>query len=86
MDFDPDSDSKLGHLRMNSSFCIFSVTTASSRGEDLKGRITLHFSVELSNGENLSMDLPPEEFYKFCLEVEKGKQQLQLLTTTNTAQ
>ena len=65
----------------------FSVTTASSTmREDVKGRITLHFSVELSNGENLAMDLPPEEFYKFCLEVEKGKQQLQLLTTTTTTQ
>ena len=46
----------------------------------MKGRITVHFSLELSNGEKLTMDLPPEEFYKFCIEVEKGKQQLQLLT------
>ena len=61
---------------------LFVVTTsASGMREDLKGRITIHFSVELSNGENLDMDLPPEEFYQFCLEVEKAKQQLQLLTS-----
>ena len=56
----------------------FAVTTSSSK-EDLRGRTLVHLSLDLSESGKLNLDLPPHEFYKLCLEMERAKFQLELL-------
>jgi hypothetical protein len=60
----------------------FAVTTSSSK-EDLRGRTLVHLSLDLSESGKLNLDLPPTEFYKLCLEMERAKFQLELLLKTS---
>ena len=61
----------------------FLVTTSSSK-EDLRGRTSVHLSLDLSQTGKLNLDLSPQDFYKLCLEMEKAKLQLEMLLKTSS--
>ena len=60
-------------------FFSYLAVTSSSSQKDLRGRSQVHLSLDLSQSEQLNLDLSPDEFYKLCLEMEKAKMQLELL-------